>query len=374
LENKKEIFAPRFDGSRFENHTMPLELLEDLKVLQEMTVEMAKYLYLDQNQDRKRVPKNFTQGISFELEALDEGSTIPKIIMTFALAGMFPKANVTYFEQASEQIKEVIQIASEDGDISANAPSSVLAHFNRFGKKLRDDEHIEFRPEQTERKARFTRNTRRKLISASSTSGEYTEDTLLRGTLCEMDKSKLSFQVETPNGKKITGYYDELQYAQFLQAFAASEGNQKVIVNGLGKFSSFSKLKEVKNVEELILLDEHDLGYRLDELAQLRDRWYDGSGLRLDSTSLKWFETQYDSKISNLETTTYAYPTPEGNLQLEWNKESVDLELLVDLNTKTGQLLIIDHSNTKNDKEQTLNLQNDEDWSTLNSFLTSLLA
>ncbi|GGG09051.1 hypothetical protein GCM10011344_07070 [Dokdonia pacifica] len=374
MENKKEIFAPRFDGSRFENHTMPLELLEDLKVLQEMTVEMAKALYLEQNTDRQRVPKNFTQGISFELEGLQEGSTIPKIIMTFALAGMFPEANVTYFEQASEHIKEVVQIASEDGNISENAPSSVLAYFNRFGKKLREDEHIEFRPEHSDKKARFTRNTRRKLISASSTSGEYTEDTMLRGTLCEMDKSKLSFQIETPSGKKITGFYDELQYSQFLQAFGASQGNQKVIVNGLGKFSSFSKLKEIKSVEELILLDENDLGYRLDELSQLKDGWLNGEGTKLSKEALKWFELKFETFIEALEVNTYAYPTPDGNLQLEWSNEDLDIELVVNLETKTSDLQIINHTNPSNETNIILELSEDDSWSELNTLLKEHLS
>lgn len=374
MENKKEIFAPRFDGSRFENHTMPLELLEDLKVLQEMTVEMAKALYLEQNTDRQRVPKNFTQGISFELEGLQEGSTIPKIIMTFALAGMFPEANVTYFEQASEHIKEVVQIASEDGNISENAPSSVLAYFNRFGKKLREDEHIEFRPEHSVKKARFTRNTRRKLISASSTSGEYTEDTMLRGTLCEMDKSKLSFQIETPSGKKITGFYDELQYSQFLQAFGASQGNQKVIVNGLGKFSSFSKLKEIKSVEELILLDENDLGYRLDELSQLKDGWLNGEGTKLSKEALKWFELKFETFIEALEVNTYAYPTPDGNLQLEWSNEDLDIELVVNLETKTSDLQIINHTNPSNETNIILELSEDDSWSELNTLLKENLS
>lgn len=373
MENKKEIFAPRFDGSRFENHTMPLELLEDLKVLQEMTVEMAKFLYLEQN-DRQRVPKNFTQGISFELEGLQEGSTIPKIIMTFALAGMFPEANVTYFEQASEHIKEVVQIASEDGNISENAPSSVLAYFNRFGKKLREDEHIEFRPEHSDKKARFTRNTRRKLISASSSSGEYTEDTMLRGTLCEMDKSKLSFQIETPSGKKITGFYDELQYSQFLQAFGASQGNQKVIVNGLGKFSSFSKLKEIKSVEELILLDENDLGYRLDELSQLKDGWLNGEGTKLSKEALKWFELKFETFIEALEVNTYAYPTPNGNLQLEWSNENLDIELVVNLETKTSDLQIINHTNPSNETNIILELSVDDSWSELNTLLKEHLS
>ncbi len=78
VNNKKEIFSPRYTGARFAQHAMPLELLEDLKVLQEMTLEMAKQIYLLENQDRQRVPKNFDSRIFFELQSINEGSTIPK--------------------------------------------------------------------------------------------------------------------------------------------------------------------------------------------------------------------------------------------------------------------------------------------------------
>jgi hypothetical protein len=352
---------------------MPLELLDDLKVLHEMTIEMAKTIYLEQNQERKRVPKNFTQGVSFELEGLDEGSTIPKIIIIYALAGMLPSWNVTYFEQASERIKEIIQIASDDGDIKSQAPQTVLAYFNRFGKKLKDNEYIDFRPEDPDRKARFTRNTRRKLISASSTSGEYTEDVSKRGIICEMDKNKFTFQIQTVDGKKIPGKYDEVIHQQFLNAFSASDGNQKVIINGIGLFSHYEKLKELKSVEEVILLDEYDLGYRLDELSQLKEGWYNGFGSELNSDALKWFEKLYETNIDTEDITTYAFPTPEGDLQLEWKNDVFNIELLVDLKNKTGSLFAFNHNDVEDEIEKELDLNDIEDWKTLNNLLTSKL-
>lgn len=138
MNNKVEIFSPKFEGARFSEHRLPLELLEDLTVLQEMTIDMAKHLYLAQNKDRHRIPRNFTQGISFELESLEPGSTIPKIMLVFSMAGRAPNSNVTLFEQAKDLILKAIEAVENEGNINEYAPDSVLNYFNRFGKKLRE--------------------------------------------------------------------------------------------------------------------------------------------------------------------------------------------------------------------------------------------
>ena len=104
----EQIYSPRYQGERFSQHRMPLDLLEDLETLQKMTIDMAKYLYLEKN-DKKRIPKNFTHGISFELDSLNEGSTIPKIVLVASMTGLFPQQNVEYFLEASRKIINVIE-------------------------------------------------------------------------------------------------------------------------------------------------------------------------------------------------------------------------------------------------------------------------
>lgn len=349
LGNKKDIFAPRFKGERFASHRMPLELLEDFKVLQEMTVEMAKQIYLEENQSRQRVPKDFGKGINFELESLDEGSTIPKIVMTFMLSGMFPAHNVEYFEKASERIKDTIQEAAVDGNILEYAPKSVLYYFNRFGKKLKNDESIEFRPEDSQFKAVFTKNTRRRLVSASTSTGEYSEDISIRGVLVEMDKINNTFQIITSLGKKIPGSFNNEIKDQFLEAFSALDGQQKVILKGTGGFSNSDKLKKVLGVESLAVLDKNDLGYRLDEISLLKDGWFNGEGKSFDSEKLEWFLENYDNIIALEHIETLAFPTPEGYLQLEWSTDDIEASFLIDLENRSAEFSNI-HLNLSNDE------------------------
>lgn len=372
LENKKDIFAPRFKGERFASHRMPLELLEDFKVLQEMTVEMAKQIYLEENQSRQRVPKDFGKGINFELESLDEGSTIPKIVMTFMLSGMFPAHNVEYFEKASERIKDTIQEAAVDGNILEYAPKSVLHYFNRFGKKLKDDESIEFRPEDSHYKAVFTKNTRRRLVSASTSTGEYSEDISIRGVLVEMDKINNTFQIITSLGKKISGSFDNEIKDQFLEAFSALEGQQKIILKGTGGFSTNDKLKNIIGVESLAILDKNDLGYRLDELSLLKDGWFNGEGKSLNPEKLKWFSENYENIIALEDIETLAFPTPEGFLQLEWSYENIEASFLIDLQNQSGEFSSISINSSDDEVDFSVDLTQNEGWMQLKTELENL--
>lgn len=42
------FLCPRMVGPRFDGHAIPLELLKDLAVLEEMIIEIAKWCYLQE--------------------------------------------------------------------------------------------------------------------------------------------------------------------------------------------------------------------------------------------------------------------------------------------------------------------------------------
>jgi hypothetical protein len=56
---KKPFVAPRLVGARFDDHTIPLELLKDLAALEELVVAVAKWKFVEQH-GRLRAPKGFT--------------------------------------------------------------------------------------------------------------------------------------------------------------------------------------------------------------------------------------------------------------------------------------------------------------------------
>ena len=107
--SEKIFIAPRLFGSRFEDHTLPVNILEDFTALEDLLIEVAKGIYLTENPNRKRVPKGFSDGIYLKLVDIDEGSSIAKFAIASAIAlnSTLPLENLdsfAYFEKAKNYL------------------------------------------------------------------------------------------------------------------------------------------------------------------------------------------------------------------------------------------------------------------------------
>lgn len=362
------IYSPRYEGSRFEEHRLPLELVDDLLTLRNMTVEMAKALYLRDNEGRQRVPKNFTNGISIELAGIAPGSTIPQLLLVAALQAGSPANTgyVDYFMRATEHILHAIEIAHGNQNPQGTLPDHVLNHFNRLGRNLREDERIVF----GDTPAVLDRDSRKRLVLAASKAQEYKAVFELRGIVTAMDKAQKTFEIQTAAGAKVKGNYPP-EYLDVLQeAFVNMEAGKKVLLKGTGVFNAEDKLMSIETVEEAAELEPLDVPARLEELALLPQGWLDGeAGAPLDPAGIKWlggvFEQSYDSDTLPLPAT---FPTPDGNIQFEWSLNGQEIALTVDLATRQGAYYAL-HTQTQAEIAEDLNLTSSDAWQHLNHLI-----
>ncbi len=334
-----------------------------------MTVEMAKYIFKEKNSGRERTSRNFTSGISFELESIEEGSTIPKIVLMTSMVGLFPAQAVTYFEDASSRIIEAVQAANDGKDMHQFLPDHVLDYFNRFGKKLGNDDFIEFSPEK-EKKAKFTKETRKMLILASTKANEYTEDVSVRGMITAMDKHKSSFEIQNINSQKVRGTYSPENLELLQHAFVNLEKKQKVLIKATGFFRRNGKLESLNEIEEVVLLEEFDVPARLEELAQLKQGWLDGEGAPLNASGIEWLARTFDENFDSILPLPATFPTPDGNIQFEWSLGNWEASLRVNLRTHLATFEELELS-TAIDNEVSLDLNTEDDWRSLNQFIVS---
>lgn len=121
---KSEFIQPRFEGARFSEHTLPLDVARDLAAYEALIVELAKRLYLKDNPERQRVPRGFGADFHLHLERVDGGSATPVLaLVTAGFLALGPGTN-TYFEQARELITDCI--AAPEGQIPAAFPETCL--------------------------------------------------------------------------------------------------------------------------------------------------------------------------------------------------------------------------------------------------------
>ena len=74
---KTPFLKPRLVGTRFEEHSLPVDVLKDWAAFEDLVVEVAKHLYLQDNEGRKRTPRGFADDFSLHLSGVEEGSAVP---------------------------------------------------------------------------------------------------------------------------------------------------------------------------------------------------------------------------------------------------------------------------------------------------------
>ena len=371
MSNPIPFLSPRLVGERFNGHAIPLEVLKDLAVLEEMISEVAKWRYLDEHKDKQRIPRGFTEGITLKLVSIDEGSAIPSIMLYAAGLTLLPPANQVYFEQARDSIVAAVDAAEQNTSITRYLPESLLTYFDRIGRSLREDEAIEFKPTDTDRPARLNKSTRRKLLLASSAVQDFTEEVTLRGTIPEADQSKMTFELQEISGGKVTAQFDTPHLENVLTAFIGYRKGDRVLLKGIGRYNRYNRLQKIESVEHLSILEPNDVAARLDEFRNFRDGWLEGKGLAPAKDGLDWLTSRFESYPDELPL-PYLYPTGEGGIQAEWSLAGHEASLEIDLSSHSGEWHSLNMLDPRDEAFRMVNLGDTEDWQWLISQLLQL--
>lgn len=350
MAHQPDIFlSPKLIGKRFEQHGLPLDVLRDFSVLDEMVKSVAKSLYKKDHTDRQRVPKNFFDDISLQIVGLEEGSTIVNIaLVSFTACELWATPAQEYAGKARDCIVRTIY-AAERGTLNCDSPEYMtreqMTMFERLGCGIQEGEAIEFPITGTN--AKLNREVRRKLASYTIRS-EYQESISVYGAISELDQDKKTFTLNTVDGQRIpVRSYNESHVADIMQAMNLYLSGQKVLLNAIGIFTSSGRLESLASIEDITLLEQNDFGYRLAEIAALRDGWMDGCGRAFDKSRLnclnKLFQTNY-----TIDNDPYVFPIEDDLLQTEWPSGDWRMSMEINLSTLVGDFYAL---NLKTDAE-----------------------
>lgn len=365
-----DFLKPRLCGERFSEKAIPLEFLKDLAVLEEMVIEVAKWQYLQSHPNRQRTPRGFTDGLELKLTGIEEGSAIP-IISLFVSSLMLPgiePANSYYLEQARDTIVNVVHAAENNQSTEPFFPEKCLGYFDRIGRSLKDDEFIEFTIPSNQITAKLTRETRRRLLFASSNVREFSDEVTKKGSIPQADQDEMNFTLLLTDGNKIPGPIPNQHFETIIQAFNEFRSGTKVIIQGIGKYNRQNRLISMESIEHINLLDPLDVSERLDELNKLNDGWLDGEGLAPNHEGLDWLSNCFNRCFPDDLPLPYIYPTAEGGIQAEWPLPPYDASLEISLMTHQGEWHCL-NLNTCEEETYTFNLDDNSDWIKLGSVI-----
>jgi hypothetical protein len=374
MSERKDFLFPRLVGKRFDDHSIPLEFFHDLAALGTLIYDLAKWIYRNEN-DNKRIPKNFFDGISIKVSDIKDGSAIPTIVIEKPLPpeSLFPGCcKFSYFEKARDSICTAIRNADNKEKILKFVPDYLLGQFDPIGRNLLTDEYIELISPNNGSPVKYDQEKRKKLIIASSITKEYSEEIKIRGYIPEADQDKKVFTIQQINGPKILAPISEEIWDDIRSAFNNYNNNQIVEITGIGMLSKSGKLQKIETIENVSLLDPLDVRVQLEQIAQLKDGWLDGQGLAPDLDMLSWLSSEFDSNYHPDLHLPYLYPTADGDVQAEWTGNNWEISLEIDLKNKKAEFLAVNVL-SREVKEKEIDLNDLSGWSELNKILKELL-
>lgn len=110
---------------------------------------------------------------------------------------------------------------------------------------------------------------------------------------------------------------------------------------------------------------------RLKEISKLRDGWLNGHGKALQVTELNWLATRIATHFVEDSSQPFIYPTPEGNIRLEWSAEPTEASLEIDLTTHLGEWHAL-QLQTDVEEIERLDLNHDNAWMILSDKVRTL--
>lgn len=356
-----EFLTPKMVGRRFNGGQIPLSCLQDFSALERLIVDVAKQKFRDANVNRKRVSPRFFEGVSLKLIGVEDGSAIPKIILTSVAGLLFSTQAQFFYEQSRDAVIEAISQADRGDRISALEPK-YLEYFQRFGRSLIDGESIEFDRSEGRPPATLNNESRRRLVLASTSSAEFSDSHFVRGKIIATNTQDRSFVIEAIEGAKISGplaapHTDTIFDLEKRQL----TDKPSSIVYGIAKFDQSGRPKAFESIEDVIELDPLDFTVRLAELSKLKAGWLDGEGEAPSALGLGWLKDKLQRNYPDALDLPYLYPTPDGGVRAEWTFGRNDVSLDIEFGNFTAYWHEL-NLDTKVDDEDVFALVNDSEW------------
>ena len=162
----RELTTLRFDGPRFEDHGLEIDILPELIAYKRLLLETTKELWRRNHPSRKQLPKNFEDSISIKFFELGKGSTTIPLMRELRFEDdELPLIIEDELDKAAVIIEASIEAAAQDRPMPENLPRLVLPQFAQFGKTLAEEDSIFARARKRATEVRYTSKVRQRIIS-----------------------------------------------------------------------------------------------------------------------------------------------------------------------------------------------------------------
>lgn len=357
---KTEFLKPRLVGKRFDDHSIPVEVLKDWAAFEGLIVEVARWLYLERYPSRKRTPRGFTHNFAIHLSQVEEGSAVAVLERPLPQGSLVHDAFSEWFDKARDRVLDTIYAASEGRSVDNLLPKTLLAYFDQFGRFLQEDERIEFnRASDAEGVVIYDHRVRKMLVLKSST--VYRTEEAVRGSMSELNLENRTFTLKLISGERVVGHFSEELRDAALGALGAY-GESLVMVEGAVVRDQSDNRKRIEQVTRIESLDPLDVPARLESLSLLREGWLDGLGVPPPLPGLDWLAKTWMEVWPDELALPFVYPTPEGCVQMEWGTPLASISVEIDLAKHTADVCVARTDDGELLEETSFNFDDNRHW------------
>lgn len=251
-KENKELATLKFEGDRFADHSLDVDVLSELAAYKRLVVETAKEIWRKQNHDRQRLPKNFESSVTIKFFELKNGSTAVPLVREISAR----PPSLFSFEDLRDEIDEAVGLLettiSSAGQLAAAPlalPRSVVPLFREFGQSLRDDESIII--ENRDRPSvKYNKDAKKHILSWIEPN--YRDQLDLVGEVRATDLDSGNFTLRLDDGSKVVGRFSEQQERDILAALGEHQ-SRRLRVEGTGEFrhdnGELHRIVDVRRIE-----------------------------------------------------------------------------------------------------------------------------
>jgi len=245
-KQRRELVTHTFQGPRFDDHGLDIDVLPELVNYKLLLVETAKELWRRRHPDRERLPKNFEDSLVLRFYEVQAGSTaIPLVREMEDQPGLWQTPDE--LDEAVGLIADAIDAAGNDRPLPEALPKSTMPLFANYGKTLRADESILQKPFGRSAAVRYTPEIRDRI--ARWTQADYEDVVNLFGEVRAADVDGCNFTLRLDGATKLAGKFKPEQEQLFTDALREHE-SRRLRIRGRAEFSAADgKPKRILSVE-----------------------------------------------------------------------------------------------------------------------------
>jgi hypothetical protein len=369
------FFSPTLTGKRFDDHSIPIELLGEFAAIEDLLKALAKKIYLEEHPGRKRVPNGFTDNVTLNLSTIEEGSIKLNFFLATTLLGssLLPlgSTSYSYFEKAKNKVIEIVSAAESNKNIEEIVEKRYLNYFNKIGKNLKAGEEIYLLPGDKLKSPKINKEVRKRIVLSASVDNTYSDHYDLKVLIDSLNRTDKTFAFVI-DGNRLEAKLSPSFYRTILETFSDLDNDRYVSIKGLATFSSNDKIVQIDSITSLDLLPALDVSVRLKNLSKLKDGWFNGEGKGFAKNSLEQLEGYFYNNYPQDQPLPAIFPTPNGDIQMEWSINDIEISLEVNLITHDAELMTVD---TKSGDSQVdkVNISVPETWVKLNDLIIRIL-